>query len=283
LFERFGVDRVRDTPISENAFVGAALGMAVTGGRPIVEIMFADFMGVCFDQIVNGIAKHRFMCGGKVKLPIVIRAMGGGGVRFGAQHSQTGESWMYQHPGLKVYCPATAQDAYELLSAAIDDDDPVIVLEHKALMATKGEVPESISPGDVRIGPKIEREGTDVTIVASLAMVRRSLAAADELAKEGINVEVINLRVIRPLVMKPIIKSTAKTGNLITVEESHPVGGWSGDVTAQAIRGAFDYLERPPISLTLPDWPMPYSPGLEDAALPSAEKIVAAVRRMQSE
>jgi acetoin:2,6-dichlorophenolindophenol oxidoreductase subunit beta len=282
LFEAFGADRVRDTPISENAFVGAALGMAVTGGgRPIIEIMFADFMGVCFDQIVNGIAKHRFMCGGKVKLPLVIRAMGGGGVRFGAQHSQTGESWMYQHPGLKVYCPATAQDAYELLSAAIDDDDPVIVLEHKALMATKGEVPDSISVPDVGIGPKIEREGTDVTIVASLAMVRRSLAAADKLADQGISAEVINLRVIRPLVMRPIVESLAKTGTLVTVEESHPVGGWSGDVIAQAIRGAFDYVDQPPMSLTLPDWPMPYSPGLEDAALPSVEKIVAAVRRMR--
>jgi acetoin:2,6-dichlorophenolindophenol oxidoreductase subunit beta len=282
LFEAFGADRVRDTPISENAFVGAALGMAVTGGRPIVEIMFADFMGVCFDQIVNGIAKHRFMCGGKVKVPLAIRAMGGGGVRFGAQHSQTGESWMYPHPGLKVYCPATIRDAYELLTAAIADDDPVIVLEHKALMSTKGEVPDGIAAGDVVIGPRVEREGDDVTIVASLAMVRRSLAAADRLAEEGISAEVINLRVIRPLRMEPIIESVERTGNLITVEESHPVGGWSGDVIAQAIRGAFDYLEHPPVSLTLPDWPMPYSPALEDAALPSVDDIVAAARRMRS-
>ena len=282
LFEAFGAERVRDTPICENAFVGAALGMAVTGGRPIIEIMFADFMGVCFDPIVNGIAKHRFMCGGKVELPLVIRAMGGGGVRFGAQHSQTGESWMYQHPGLKVYCPATAGDAYELLYAAINDNDPVIVLEHKALMATKGEVPERVSPGDVLIGPRVEREGTDVTIVASLAMVRRSLTAANELASEGISAEVINLRVIRPLIMQPIIDSVAKTGTLITVEEAHPVGGWSGDVIAQAIRGAFDYIDQPPVSLTLPDWPMPYSPGLEDAALPSVEDIVLAAKALKS-
>ena len=282
LFEAFGAERVRDTPICENAFVGAALGMAVTGGRPIIEIMFADFMGVCFDPIANGIAKHRFMCGGKVELPIVIRAMGGGGVRFGAQHSQTGESWMYQHPGLKVYCPATARDAYELLYAAISDNDPVVVLEHKALMATKGEVPEKVSPEDVLIGPRVEREGSDVTIVASLAMVRRSLAAADELASEGISAEVINLRVIRPLIMQPIIDSVAKTGTLITVEEAHPVGGWSGDVIAQAVRGAFDYIDQPPVSLTLPDWPMPYSPGLEDAALPSVEDIVLAARALKS-
>lgn len=282
LFEAFGAERVRDTPICENAFVGAALGMAVTGGRPIIEIMFADFMGVCFDPIANGIAKHRFMCGGKVELPLVIRAMGGGGVRFGAQHSQTGESWMYQHPGLKVYCPATPGDAYELLYAAINDNDPVVVLEHKALMATKGEVPEHVSPEDVLIGPRVEREGTDVTIVASLAMVRRSLTAANELASEGISAEVINLRVIRPLIMQPIIDSVAKTGTLITVEEAHPVGGWSGDVIAQAIRGAFDYIDQPPVSLTLPDWPMPYSPGLEDAALPSVEDIVLAAKALKS-
>lgn len=278
LFEQFGDDRVRDTPICENAFVGAAMGMAVTGGRPIVELMFADFMGVCFDQIVNGIAKHRFMCGGKVELPLVIRAMGGGGVRFGAQHSQSGENWMYQHPGLKVYCPATPGDAYELLSAAIDDSDPVIVIEHKALMASKGTLPEYRSLKETHIGPTTVREGSDVTIVASLAMVKRSLDAADELANHGIDAEVINLRVLRPLVMDPIIHSLKKTGRLVTVEESHPVGGWSGDVTAQAISSAFDYLEQPPISVTLPDWPMPYSPALEDAALPSVARIVASVR-----
>jgi acetoin:2,6-dichlorophenolindophenol oxidoreductase subunit beta len=282
LFETFGADRVRDTPICENAFVGAAMGMAVTGGRPIVEIMFADFMAVCFDQIVNGIAKHRFMCGGRVEVPLVIRAMGGGGVRFGAQHSQSGESWMYQHPGLKVYCPATASDAYELLTAAIDDVDPVIVLEHKALMAMKGDAPAAVSSSSIFIGPTVAREGSDVTIVASLAMVKRSLEAADRLAEEGISAEVINLRVLRPLLMNPINESLRKTGSLITVEESHPVGGWSGDVTAQATSAAFDYLEKPPIRITLPDWPMPYSPGLEDAALPSVDKIADAARSLQS-
>ena len=280
LFEEFGDDRVRDTPICENAFVGAAMGMAVTGGRPIVEIMFADFMGVCFDQIVNSIAKHRFMCGGKVQTPLVIRAMGGGGVRFGAQHSQTGENWMYQHPGLKVFCPATPADAYSLLSVAIDETDPVVVIEHKALMATKGEVEDYSAADDVHIGPVVAREGTDVTIVASLAMVKRSLDAAEELASEGIDAEVINLRVLRPLIMGQIIQSLQKTGRLVTVEESHPTGGWSGDVVAQAVRGAFDYLEQPPIQITLPDWPMPYSPGLEDSALPSPARIAADVRKL---
>ncbi|MBT8446104.1 MAG: alpha-ketoacid dehydrogenase subunit beta [Gammaproteobacteria bacterium] len=277
LFEEFGPDRVRDTPISENAFVGAALGMAVTGGRPIVEIMFADFMGVCFDQIVNSIAKHRFMCGGKVAAPLAIRAMGGGGVRFGAQHSQTGESWMYQHPGLKVYCPATPADAYELLSAAIADIDPVIVLEHKALMATKGEVETPADPAAVAIGPQVLREGKDVTLVGSLAMVRRCLDAAEQLAGQGIEAEVINLRVLRPLEPAAIFDSVRKTGRLVTVEEAHPAGGWSGDIIADTMVHAFDFIDAPPVRLTLPDWPMPYSPALEDAALPSVERIVAAV------
>lgn len=276
LFEEFGASRVRDTPISENAFVGAALGMAVTGGRPIVEIMFADFMGVCFDQIVNSIAKHRFMCGGKVAAPLVIRAMGGGGVRFGAQHSQTGESWMYQHPGLKVYCPATPADAYQLLSAAIADIDPVVVLEHKALMASKGEVPELADPSSVAIGPEVLRSGSDVTLVASLAMVRRCIEAAEQLAERGIAAEVINLRVLRPLRLDSIVASVQKTGRLVTVEEAHPAGGWSGDVIAATLAQAFDYIDAPPVQLKLPDWPMPYSPALEDAALPSVESIVQA-------
>lgn len=283
LFDEFGGDRVRDTPICENAFVGAALGMAVTGGRPIVEIMFADFMGVCFDQIVNSIAKHRFMCGGKVQVPLVIRAMGGGGVRFGAQHSQTGESWVYQHPGLKVFCPATPGDAYELLSAAIDEPDPVVVIEHKALMSSKGEVQPYRSLSDANIGPVVARSGSDVTIVASLAMVGRSLKAADELAEEGIEAEVINLRVLRPLIFDPIIESLKKTGRLVTVEEAHPTGGWGGDVIAHAVRHAFDYLEYPVAQVTLPDWPMPYSPQLEDSALPSPEQIAEAVRRQAND
>jgi len=280
LFEEFGPDRVRDTPISENAFVGAALGMAVTGGRPIVELMFADFMGVCFDQIVNSIAKHRFMCGGRVEVPLVIRAMGGGGVRFGAQHSQTGESWVYQHPGLKVFCPATAADAYELLTYAINDVDPVVVLEHKALMQTKGDVPAAAAPATSLPGPQVLRPGTDVTIVASLAMVRRSLQAADALAERGIEAEVINLRALRPLDTRPIIDSVRRTGALVTVEEAHPVGGWSGDVIAAVASEAFDFIDRPPVRITLPDWPMPYSPELEDAAIPSAERIVDAVLGM---
>jgi len=280
LFAEFGPRRVRDTPISETAFVGAALGMAITGYRPVVELMFADFMGVCFDQIVNSIAKHRFMCGGKVEAPLVIRAMGGGGVRFAAQHSQSGENWVYQFPGLKVYCPGTPADAYHLLRAAIDDPDPVIVIEHKALMASKGEVDFDDHGSDVLDGPRILRRGDDVTVVASLGMVRRCLAAAEALAGEGVSAEVIDLRILRPLNAAAVIESVSRTNALVVVEENHESGGWGAEIISRVVTGAFDYIDRPPLRVTLPDWPMPYSPPLEDAALPSVERIVDAVREV---
>lgn len=276
LFEEFGGLRVRDTPISETAFVGAAMGMALTGYRPVIELMFADFMGVCFDQIVNGIAKHRFMCGGKVSVPVTIRAMGGGGVRFGAQHSQTGENWVYQFPGLKVFCPASPADAYLLLRQAIFDPDPVIVLEHKALMAVKGDTGDDEARWPAQ-EPQIVRPGRDVTLVASLAMTRRALAAADALAAQGVEAEVIDLRVLRPLIADPIIKSVTRTGALVVVEENHESGGWGAEVVARAMVGAFDYIDKPPVRVTLPDWPMPFSSALEDAAVPSVQKIVDAV------
>jgi acetoin:2,6-dichlorophenolindophenol oxidoreductase subunit beta len=277
LYEEFGPRRVRDTPISETAFVGAALGMAVTGYRPIVELMFADFMGVCFDQIVNSIAKHRFMCGGKLEVPLVIRTIGGGGARFGAQHSQTGETWVRQFPGLKVYCPATASDAYHLLRQAIDDPDPVILLEHKALMTTQGEVDFARRDPDLKPGPRVVHSGQHVTIVSSLAMLRRCIAATDALSQNGIEAEVIDIRALRPFDARPILDSVKKTGFLVTVEENHELGGWGGDVISRAITEIFDWFDRPPVRVTLPDWPMPYSPTLEDAALPSVEQIVAAV------
>ena len=277
LYEEFGPRRVRDTPISETAFVGAALGMAVTGYRPIVELMFADFMGVCFDQIVNSIAKHRFMCGGKLEVPLVIRTIGGGGARFGAQHSQTGETWVRQFPGLKVYCPATASDAYHLLRQAIDDPDPVILLEHKALMSTQGEVDFARRDADLKPGPRVVRSGQHVTIVSSLAMLRRCIEATDVLSRSGIEAEVIDIRALRPFDARPILDSVKKTGFLVTVEENHELGGWGGDVISRAITDVFDWFDRPPVRVTLPDWPMPYSPTLEDVALPSVEQIVAAV------
>jgi acetoin:2,6-dichlorophenolindophenol oxidoreductase subunit beta len=280
LFEEFGGDRVRDTPISENAFVGAAMGMALTGHRPIIELMFADFMGVCFDQIVNGIAKHRFMCGGSVKVPLVIRAMGGGGVRFGAQHSQTGETWLFPFPGLTVYCPASPSDAFHMLRAAVVDENPVVVLEHKGLMSLSGEVDVEADSAKLINGPAVARAGEDITIVASLAMVNRCIEAAKLLGEEGISAEVIDIRVLRPLDTTQIIESLKKTGTVLVVEENHQCGGWGAEIISQLVIDCFDYIDTPPQRITLPDWPMPYSPPLEDAAMPSVDKIVTTVKQM---
>lgn len=278
LYEEFGAARVRDTPIAETGFVGASLGLSLTGYRPIAEIMFADFLGVAFDQIVSGIAKHRFMSGGRVKTPLVIRAIGGAGLRFAAQHSQTAESWMLSVPGLKIVCPSNPEQAYLMLKAAIRDDNPVLVLEHKALLSMKGPVPVGTDRVAMPAGPKILRTGGDVTLVASLAMVGRSLAAADILAAEGIAAEVIDIQVLRPLDVTPIAESVRKTNNLVVVEEQARTGGWSSNVVADVVEAAFDYLDSPPARVTLPDHPMPYSPALEDAALPSPEAIAAAAR-----
>ena len=280
LYEEFGAVRVRDTPIAETGFVGAALGLALTGYRPIVEIMFADFLGVCYDQIVNGIAKHRFMSGGKVKVPIVIRALGGAGLRFGAQHSQTAESWMLSVPGLKIICPSSPAEAYGMLKAAIRDDNPVLVLEHKALLSMKGNVPVGSDDAAMPTGARVLRPGRDATIVASLAMVGKALTAAEQLHAEGIEAEVIDIRVLRPLDVTAVSESVRRTNILVTVEEQSPTGGWSSDVVADVVSQAFDYLDAPPARITLPDHPLPYSPGLEDAAIPSPEKIAATVRSL---
>lgn len=280
LYEEFGAARVRDTPIAETGFVGASLGLALTGYRPIAEIMFADFLGVAFDQIVSGIAKHRFMSGGKVRVPLVIRAIGGAGLRFAAQHSQTAESWMLSVPGLKIICPSNPEQAYLMLKAAIRDDNPVLVLEHKTLLSMKGLVPVGSDDVAMPAGPKILREGGHVTIVASLAMVGRSLAAAEILAAEGIEAEIIDIQVLRPLDVTPIADSVRKTNNLVVVEEQARTGGWSSNVVADVISEAFDYLDSAPARITLPDHPVPYSPALEDSVLPSPEKIAATAKAL---
>jgi acetoin:2,6-dichlorophenolindophenol oxidoreductase subunit beta len=280
LYEEFGAARVRDTPIAETGFVGAALGLALTGYRPIVEIMFADFLGVCFDQIVNSIAKHRFMSGGLVKTPLVIRALGGAGLRFGAQHSQTAESWMLSVPGLKILCPSNPSQAYLMLKAAIRDDNPVLVLEHKALLSMKGPVPIGVELVEMPTGARVLRAGRDATIVASLAMVGKALAAAEQLSLEGIEAEVIDIQILRPLDVTLISASVRRTNILVTVEEQAPTGGWSSDVVADVVSQAFDYLDAPPTRITLPDHPLPYSPRLEDALIPSPETIAAAVKAL---
>jgi len=280
LFEEFGHARVRDTPIAETGFVGAALGLAITGYRPIVEIMFADFLGVCFDQIVNGIAKHRFMSGGQFAVPVTIRAIGGAGLRFGPQHSTTAESWFMSVPGLKIVCPSSPAEAYGMLKSAIRDDDPVLVLEHKALLSSKGQVPVGSENGESLSGPRILRPGRDVTVVASLAMVHRALGAAEKLAAEGIEAEVIDIRALRPMDLTSVFESVRKTNNLVTVEEQAQVGGWGAEVVAQVTSEAFDHLDSPPRRVTLPDHPVPYSPPLEDSVLPSPDSIAAAVKSL---
>lgn len=280
LFDEFGAARVRDTPISENAFVGAALGLAVTGYRPIVEIMFADFLGVCFDQIVNSIAKHRFMSGGRMDVPLVIRSIGGGGLRFGAQHSQTAETWLMAVPGLKVVAASSPAEAYGMLKAAIRDPDPVLFIEHKALLGVKGQVETGTDALRPITGTNLLRGGDHATVVASLAMVPRALAAAEALAAEGIAVDVFDLRSIRPMDCGDIVESVKRTNRLLTVEEVSLVGGWGSEVCAQVTDGAFEYLDAPPMRLGLPEHPLPYSPPLEDAAIPDADRIADAVRRL---
>jgi pyruvate dehydrogenase E1 component beta subunit len=280
LYEEFGDQRVRDTPIAETGFVGAALGLALAGFRPIVEIMFADFLGVCFDQIVNGIAKHRFMSGGQVAVPVVIRAIGGAGLRFGPQHSTTAESWFLSVPGLTIACPSTPAEAYGMLKAAIRADNPVLLLEHKALLGSKGSVevgPDELAPLD---GAKIVRRGRDATIVASLAMVGRALAAAELLSTEGIEAEVIDLRVLRTMNLRCVFASIRTTNLLVTVEEQAQLGGWGGEVVAEVVHEVFDYLDAPPERICLPEYPVPYSPPLEDGVIPSAERIASAVRSL---
>jgi pyruvate dehydrogenase E1 component beta subunit len=280
LIETFGPARVCETPIAETGFVGAALGLAVAGYRPIVEVMFADFLAVCFDQVVNEIAKHRFMSGGRMAVPLVIRTAAGGGLQFAAQHSQTAESWLLPFPGLKVFAPACPADAYGLLRAAVRDPNPVVVLEHKALLNLRGTVTLGVEGIAETDGPAVRRAGTDATVVASLAMVPRALDAAAALADEGIAVEVIDLRILRPLTIGPIVESVRKTGRLVTVEEQPRAGGWGAEVVAQVVAEALDRLQAPPERVAMPDHPLPCSKPLEEATRPSAEHIAAAVRKL---
>ncbi len=275
LLAEFGPDRVMDTPISETGFVGAAIGMALVGFRPVVELMFADFAAVTLDQIVNQAAKYRFLSAGQMHVPLVIRSCGGAGGRFGAQHSQTTESWFSSTPGLKVVVLSNPQDAYALTRAAINDDDPVIIIEHKALYTTEGQLDTTAS---ARLGrARVARKGTDVTVVASLAMVPRAIRAADVVASEGVSTEVIDLRSVMPLDVDLLAESVARTGRLITVEEQPVSGGWGSHVIAAVTGQCFDRLTSPPLRLGTPDAPVAFSPVLEDAAAPSVEQIAATI------
>ena len=279
LFERFGPERIRDTPISEQAIVGAVMGAAMTGLRPIGELMFSDFFAVAWDMVANQIAKTRYMTDGQVSLPLVLRTANGGGLRFGAQHSQSIESWAMAIPGLKVVAPATPADMLGLMAAAIRDPDPVIVCEHKALFAIKGEVPDGEHV--VPLGQAaIARAGTDCTIVALAAMVPRALEAAERLAAEaGISAEVIDLRTLIPLDARTILASLAKTGRLFTVEENPRVLGWGAEIVSIAADEGFDSLDAPLVRITAPQVPLASAAVLEDLAMPSVERISATVRR----
>jgi pyruvate dehydrogenase E1 component beta subunit len=279
LFDRFGPDRVRDTPISEQAIVGAAMGAAMTGLRPIAELMFSDFFAVTWDMVANQIAKTRYMTDGQVALPLVIRTANGAGLRFGAQHSQSVENWAMAIPGLKVVAPSNPADMIGLLAAAVRDPDPVIVCEHKALFATKGDVPEGEHV--VALGQAaVLREGTDCTIVALAAMVPRAVEAAERLQDDhGISAEVIDLRSLIPLDALCVLRSVEKTSRLFTVEENPRALGWGAEIVSIVADEGFYSLDAPLVRITTPHVPLPSAAILEDAAIPTVERIVETVRR----
>jgi pyruvate dehydrogenase E1 component beta subunit len=280
LLDEFGPKRVKDTPISEQAILGAAMGAAMTGLRPIAEIMFSDFFAVCWDIVVNQIAKTRYMTDGQVTLPLVIRSGNGGGARFGAQHSQSVENWAMAIPGLKVVAPAYPADVKGLLAASIRDNDPVLFFEQKSLYATKGEVPdgEHIVP----LGKaNVLREGSDVTIAALAAMVPRAMKAAETLqAEHGINATVIDVRSLVPLDTQTILREVAKTGRLVTVEENPRLCGWGAEIASIVAEELFWDLDGPIVRVTTPHVPLAAANNLEDAQLPSPERIVASVREL---
>lgn len=279
LFEKYGADRVRDTPISEAAIVGAGIGAAVTGLRPVIELMFADFAAVTLDQVVNQAAKLRYMSGGQIKVPLTIRAAQGAGAGFASQHSQCCEAWFMQAPGLKVVVPSNPADVLGLLKTAIRDDNPVVFLEHKVQYAEKGEVPdgEHLVPFGVA---NIVREGSDVTLVAVQRMVGVAMKAAQELAQQGISCEVIDPRTLVPLDLETILSSVKKTGRLITVEEAVHAGGWGAEVATQVTEAAIWYLEGPVIRVTLGQSNIPFSQPLEEHVIPQAKRVIEAVQRV---
>ena len=278
LREKFGEDRVRDTPISEAGFLGAGIGAAIAGLRPIVEIQIWDFIAVTMDQVVNQAAKFRFMLGGTPAVPLVIRGPQGGGIRLAAQHSQSLEAWFAHVPGLVVVAPSTPYDAKGLLTSAIRDDNPVIFLEHKALYATKGPVPAE--PYAIPLGKAdVKRAGTDVTVVATQAMVARALGAAAELDRDGVSVEVIDPRTLVPLDEATILASVAKTHRLVIAHEAVKRGGFGAEIAALVAEKAVDELDAPIVRVGARSVPMPYNDGLERQTIPTQADIVAAIRQ----
>src|SRR5438105_7158458 len=279
LVEEFGPQRVRDTPISEEAIAALAVGAAVAGARPVAEFMYVDFMGLAMEPIVNQAAKIRYMFGGKASVPVVFRAQEGAGRGNAAQHSQSLEAWFCHIPGLKVVVPSTPADAKGLLVSAIRDDNPVVFLEHKILYFSKGVVPEGeyILPLGVA---DIKRQGQHVTVVGVHTMVGKALKAAEQLAEEGIELEVIDPRTLVPLDEETIIESVKKTGRLIVSHEAYTRGGYGAEIISRVVAAAFDYLDAPPLPVCATDVPVPYSLPVETAALPQVEDLVAAARAL---
>jgi pyruvate dehydrogenase E1 component beta subunit len=270
-------DRVYDTPISESAFVGAAVGAAASGLRPVVELMFCDFMGVCFDQIFNQGAKFRYMFGGRAITPVVIRTMYGAGIRAGSQHSQTLYQMFTAVPGLKVVAPSNAYDAKGLLIAAMRDDDPVVFFENKVIYGNEADVPEEMYA--LPLGEaNVVREGSDVTIVGIGRQVLMAEEAADRVAAEGISCEVVDPRTLSPLDTDTIFESVEKTGRLIVADECNPRCSIAADIVATVTAARFDYLKAAPIMVTAPHTPPPFSPILEDLYVPTADRVEAAIR-----
>jgi pyruvate/2-oxoglutarate/acetoin dehydrogenase E1 component len=277
LFDEFGKARIWDTPISEQAILGVAMGAAMAGFRPVAEIMFSDFFACCWDYLANEIPKMRYMTGGQVTVPLVVRTANGGGLGFGAQHSQAVENWTLTIPGLKIAAPSTPADVVGMMAAAIRSDDPVVFFEHKGLFASKGDpAPEGhvIELGQA----SVVRDGSDVTVVALAATVPMALTAADRLAAEGVSVEVIDLRCLVPLDMQTVLGSVAKTSRLVVVEENPYQGGWGGTVVSIVADEGFELLDAPIRRVAAACVPLPFADALEDEVIPTAEKVATAIR-----
>ena len=279
LFNEFGDKRVRDTPISEGAIVGCAIGAAATGLRPIAELMMGDFVTVGMDMLCNQAAKLRYMSGGKITLPMVVRLPGGGGISAAAQHSQSLEAWLTHMPGLKVVYPSTPADAAGLMLTSIDDDNPVIFMEHKVLYGLKGEVPDDIKPIPLGVAD-IKKEGKDITIIATGKMVHEALKAARQLSKEGIEAEVVDPRTLVPLDKETIFNSVKKTSKVLVVTEENKRGGYGGEISAMIGEEIFDYLDAPIVRIGALNTPIAFSPGLESYILPNFKDIVNGVKKL---
>jgi acetoin:2,6-dichlorophenolindophenol oxidoreductase subunit beta len=279
VFQEFGAKRVWDTPISEQAILGAAMGAAMTGMRPVAEIMFSDFFACCWDYLANEIPKMRYMTGGQVSVPLVVRTANGGGLGFGAQHSQAVENWALAIPGLKIAAPSTPADVIGLLAAAVRSDDPVVFFEHKGLFASKG--PRAPEGHILELGrAAVTRAGTDITLVALAATVPLALAAADKLAAEGVSAEVIDLRCLVPLDMATVLASVGRTSRLVILEENPYQGGWGGTVASIVADEGFELLDGPIKRVAAACVPLPFADALEQEVIPTTERVVAAARSL---